>query len=535
MKLERLQEHVPIAATLFFGLWLAFACGYLIGNDEVKTAVTILSLIAAIALLIFARERIWMIIPAFWILGGKVNALPLPFSVAQLAIFFAFGTFLVLKALKVVRFKPKMGFIEVWMLIMLGYILSAFLRNPVGVESLGFDRVGGKPYADIIIVCLAYWVLARVVVTPRQAGWMPLLGLVGSVGEAGINVVAEHVPGLVGPLSNLYSGIAAAEAQEDPLAPIAEASGRFPYLQNLGAGLSNVVFCYRRPLAIVNPFEIRGLKEAFIRCTFLLGLLFVLLSGFRSNLIGVFQVAVLSSWYRRGWGEVVRACAIASAGIVVLVLIQGNVVDLPLSAQRALSFIPFGKWEQAAKSEAEASTEWRVEMWKQMLFTDKYIQNKWLGDGFGFTHYQLETMAANAFGGMHSDAQENLMISGGVHSGPVSTIRFVGYVGLAIFFVLLILIFLKARRLILRSRGTPFFPMALSYGIGAVLMPINFVFIFGAFEHDLPAAIFTIALLRLLENSLDAYEAKEKKPVAEVIQPPKFRPTRPLVHAGGVA
>jgi hypothetical protein len=66
-------------------------------------------------------------------------------------------------------------------------------------------------------------------------------------------------------------------------------------------------------------------------------------------------------------------------------------------------------------------------------------------------------------------------------------------------------------------------------------MPINFVFIFGAFEHDLPAAIFTIALLRLLENSLDAYEAKEKKPVAEVIQPPKFRPTRPLVHAGGVA
>jgi hypothetical protein len=94
---------------------------------------------------------------------------------------------------------------------------------------------------------------------------------------------------------------------------------------------------------------------------------------------------------------------------------------------------------------------------------------------------------------------------------------------LAFFLVLYVLVALQGRHLIRRAQGTPYYPMALLFGISAILAPFNFIFIFGAFENDLPATIIAIGYLRLLENSLDAYESSNKKVAPEVIQPPKFR------------
>ncbi|HEY3901269.1 MAG TPA: hypothetical protein VGM54_21855 [Chthoniobacter sp.] len=525
MKLERIQESVPIAFTIFCGLFLALICGYLFGNEEGQKAGAIIATIMVIAFLLVVRERIWMVIPAWWMLGGKVSVLPLPFTVAQLGIALAFVMFLILKALKIVRFKPKIGILEIWMLIMLAYVGTVYLRNPVGVEALGSDRVGGKPYVDILIACAGYWVLARVVVTVRQAFWVPLLGLFGSSVHAVLNFLADRYPFLVGPMSSLYSGISAAEALADPLTPLPEASSRFAYLQGLGSGLATVACAFWRPITLLNPLRF----GRFL--VFMLAVVCVLLSGFRSNLIGVFELFLLSSYFRRGWGEVFRVSGLAAGAVGFLILLQGNVIDLPIPAQRALSFLP-GQWEEAAKMEAQGSTEWRLDMWKAMLDGDKYIKNKWLGDGYGFTHYQLETMTANAFGGMASDAQENLLITGGVHSGPISAIRYVGYVGLAIFLTLLVLAAFRAARLIRRAQGTPYFPMALWMGLGTILLPINFVFIFGAFENDFPSTIVTIGFLRMLENSLDTYEAVSKKAAPEVIQPPKFRSRPQFAPAG---
>ena len=68
-------------------------------------------------------------------------------------------------------------------------------------------------------------------------------------------------------------------------------------------------------------------------------------------------------------------------------------------------------------------------MWKEVLISDKYIENKLLGDGFGFTRRQYATMQQlTQFGGSTEDVQENAMITGGVHSGPISAIRYVGVV-----------------------------------------------------------------------------------------------------------
>jgi O-antigen ligase len=186
---------------------------------------------------------------------------------------------------------------------------------------------------------------------------------------------------------------------------------------------------------------------------------------------------------------------------------QGTVITLPASVQRTLSFLP-GDWDSGAVADAKFSSEWRFQMWELMLTTDRYIENKILGDGFGMT--MLQYQQTQSAGNDPAQLQESYMISGAVHSGPVGTIKFVGYLGLAIFVALLIVVSRTAWKICRRARGTPYFPYALYMGVPAIFGPFNFIFIYGAFEHDLANYLITGGMLKMLDISLDIYESEQK-------------------------
>jgi hypothetical protein len=519
MKLERARESLLPFFVILIGILLAVFIGSTIGSGQTKMAYMVVGGIGVTAFFLVVREKAWILIPATWMLSGKMVALPLPASAGQLCVLFAFGTYLLLKAFKVIRLKPQSGIVDILMLINLGYLVTVFIRNPVGVEALGSDRVGGKPYFDVFVAGCAYWVLARSVATPKDAYVVPLLGVTGYGLHAWINAIAYHFPFMVQPLAQLYSGIGAAENPDSVTA--LESNSRQAHLQGIGVGLFSYAIYRWRPFTIINPIFFGRF------CVFLVALGLVLLSGFRSALVGVFLCFLLTTFLRSGLMDVIRAVVAVCLILGLLVAAQGTLINLPMPAQRALSFLP-GKWDYMATKEAQGSTQWRLDMWKQMLTGNKYIENKLLGDGFGFTRYQLQVMAANTRGG-NVDQQENLMISGGVHSGPISTIRFVGYVGLALFLILLVLAAIRSYHLIRRAANTPYLLLALAVGVPLVLLPFTFVFIFGAFEGDLPNTIFAIGMLKLIENSLNAYEAGQNpeattdvRPTPTFVRPPEF-------------
>jgi O-antigen ligase len=176
--------------------------------------------------------------------------------------------------------------------------------------------------------------------------------------------------------------------------------------------------------------------------------------------------------------------------------------------QRALSFLP-GRWDPVAVADASNSTQWRLEMWKIMLTEDKYIDSKWLGDGFGLSKRQLAVMSAQRqFGDI---GQEDFLTLGNVHSGPLSTIRYAGYVGLFIFMTLLITTARIAWRLTQRAKGSPYFALALFICIPLIYSPFSYVFVFGSFDSALPSAIYSLGLLKMLSNSLDAWEVESRQ------------------------
>jgi len=149
-------------------------------------------------------------------------------------------------------------------------------------------------------------------------------------------------------------------------------------------------------------------------------------------------------------------------------------------------------------------------MWKEALTTDFWIRNKTFGDGLGMTRHELERLETMSEGGRDnwegrsgmSIQQENMMITGGYHSGPVHSIRTVGYVGLAILLAAMIRVAVHSHRQIIRCRGTEWFPVALFLCIPSLILPIFWTFIFGEFQSGVAHTIFGLAMVRLLERNL---------------------------------
>lgn len=149
-------------------------------------------------------------------------------------------------------------------------------------------------------------------------------------------------------------------------------------------------------------------------------------------------------------------------------------------------------------------------MWEAALLTDNWIQNKVYGDGLGMTlqefnfiqSYKGKSIGGEVGTGKLNLDQELMMAAGNYHSGPVSTIRGIGYVGLFILLMAQIRLGIHAHRQIKRSRGTIWQTLTLLIGIPIIWTPFYFVFIFGDFGPALSAFLIGAAMLRLLENNL---------------------------------
>ena len=148
-------------------------------------------------------------------------------------------------------------------------------------------------------------------------------------------------------------------------------------------------------------------------------------------------------------------------------------------------------------------------MWKEALFTEFWIQNKLLGDGLGFSRRELQMMEATIAGqGFETSGsglsaqQETMMLTGGYHSGPVQTIRTVGYVGLAVLLLAMIRVAVYGHREVLRCRGTEWYPLALFMVIPTVALPFVFTLVFGEYRSAAAQVFFSYGMISLMQRNL---------------------------------
>jgi len=512
---------VTLAATVA-GLFGAYFMGQAAAQGNVRFIAIVFGVGAGMLVVFTMGNSIWLLIPLCWPLTGRLGGLPLPFSVRELAVIAAFGVFIAQIAMKrrSMHTSPSNA-PELFLWLNAAFICTMFARNPVGVAFLGSDTVGGRPYLSVLVGLMAFIVLRFCFIPGNLAKVFPLLLLGPNFIVGFLGSITVFFPFLTPIIFPVYSGIdvtgyVAEEYFGQSGAPESLGSARISSFSFIGIALITGVVAYNNPLKAMSI----GYPKLFF--LMVLGTLFVGMAGFRNILFVAVLTVIIAAYLWNGGAGIIKTMLLGCFFLGAVIVTQ-SVVELPRSIQRSFSFFP-GPWNPDIVKGANESTDWRFDMWKMALTTDRYIQNKLLGDGFGFSRTELEIMFNASIGGagyVGADAaKEAFMVQGSFHSGPVSTIRFAGYIGLILLVVLMFLNAKYAWKLFNRAKGTQLQPLAIILVIYSLYSPVYFLFIFGEYRNDLPAAFFNLGMLKLLENSLAA-NTKEADAVAPKIAGPK--------------
>lgn len=501
--------HVALA--IIGGIIMAFFLGQAAAQGSYSKIGAILALGPVLFIVLGLQGRVWLLIPFSGAFYGSIPLLPLPFAVSEVVKLAAFGVFLCLAIFKKLPKRTNFDGLDFLLFLNLLYLVTVFLRNPVGVNALGSERVGGRPYYMVIIACMLYWVYLRISVGPRLGFYLPIISLAGAFVAFMIWLVSYVVPGAAQFISKFYTGVdfglLLAEYREGPASE--ETFSRLGAMGNFGFAAVCLLIAYFRPLTLLSPVY-------FWRfCAFAMSSLAMMMGGFRSKLFtaGLYFLGI--SYLRGGLIDTIRAAILGLMAVLILLGIQmSGVLPIPLAIQRTLSAIPIPvDWDYSVVSDARGSSEWRFEMWREILTEDKWIENKFLGDGFGFTRAQLAMMQAEMLGtggfidGSESESQK---IQGAYHNGPLSAIRYVGVVGLILYLILAFTLAFKSLKLVRRSMGTPYQPWGFLQ-IPTFFSPFLFIFVFGQYDSSLPITIASLASYKLLSRSLDDYLATKTK------------------------
>jgi hypothetical protein len=293
-------------------------------------------------------------------------------------------------------------------------IVTAFLTEGVGFRFLGGSNFGGKKYAFLFAAILLYFALASQPI-PRDRARL----YVGLYFLSSLVPIIPYVGAMLGPGFYFLSGFFPMQVAVENVEAAASANqafagtelNRFNDLTEVAAG----VLCY-----IMARHGVRGLMD--LRRPWRLAIFFgasiaSLYSGSRSSFV-LFPLTFavmfcLEKLYRtRYLAYLIVALLLGSAALVP------NVNRLPLTMQRALSFLPINI-DPIAKEDAKGSTSWRLEMWKQLLpDVPKYLVK---GRGYSLNPDDLFLINEAASRGQ-ANPYEVALVAGDYHSGPLSVI-----------------------------------------------------------------------------------------------------------------
>ena len=489
MDSRKFKIFAIIAVAMVFAVYLGIAAA----TAQLEAVAWVAGILGIVLVLALGRQ-VWTLIPAALGLQGLLNFIPgspPPWALASAVVATMF-------AIRFTMRRPDFTWRFTWLdaavLLQLVAVAQAFVRNPTGLMLLGGDLAGGKTYFVFAAAILGYFCLS--IAKPSESALKgALVALIAVlIADGMLATASDYFPAVAAAVLPIYSNVnllVAVAGRVD--IDLSEVRGGAGFAQ-LGRALAMPCLMMARPLKCLNPFNF----HLFLPVT--IGGILVLFSGFRSGAAYLAAVFIVSALVRR---KLIDVLVVSFAGIIFLcgVVMTGLTRELPFGVQRVLSVLPIDV-ESGAREDATKSSEWRFEMWRLALGTDRYIDNKWLGDGFAMSNREMSAImdAAQGVSNYMDSSQEQALAKGSYHGFHVETIRFTGYFGLVCALTLMVVAFSTARRIIRMLQGTPLHPWALYVGIPFLLYPFWSMLVFGAYRAEFPQIIVMAGMLKMLEN-----------------------------------
>ncbi len=490
-------------SALLLGLMLAVMIGSAVGSSDMRLVAGVIAAIPVAVIFVKLKTNIWVLLPIGWYFSGRFPWLPVPFTVRDLCFMAVIFFFTIFFATRAVAWKRKVGILDYLIYINLAYLVTVYVRNPAGFWAMQTSVVGGRPYFEIALAFGAFIVLSRVQITDFLARIFPLFLVIPAWCVGLLDMVARLIPQFALPLAAIYSGVGTGGVTNalQPEARIGET--RMTAMQFAGSSTILALCAKYNPLTLLSPLY--PLRVALLVVA--VGAIF--LSGYRSVILFAMVAYLLSSVLRGNLKDLWVAGAGMLIAVMALIAVQGSIIQLPLTVQRTLAWLP-GSWSEEAVVGGQESTRWRVEMWEWAWNDDRILKDRVWGQGFGLSIDDMNLIAASLMAGQGGGSllggsdRENFMITGSFHSGPLSTIKYIGMVGLALYYPLMCYMAWLAWRLCKRARGTKAFTLSLFVGIPVIYEPFNFVVIFGGLDSNYSQLLFWAGLLNLTQRYIDS-------------------------------
>ena len=370
---------------------------------------------------------------------------------------------------------------------------TAYTRGGFGVRALGAESYGGKGYFYILSAVAGYFAL----VSRRVPE-----GLVNPLGGlfflSGITALVPNIAYLIGPsMEFLFYFFPPEFALDQALAEysVGRLFGRIFGLTVVSQALCCFLLArygLRGVFDLTKPWRLGVMGLAFIAC---------LLCGFRS-ILGLFVLTVVSQMFFDGLFRVRILVPLAAGAVLGLALLVPVASHLPMAMQRTISFLPVDI-DPSIRMNAEGSSDWRFEMWRNVLpMVPQYL---FFGKGYAQDPTELNFMYENARRG-YLKAYEPAVFSGDYHNGPFSVIIPFGIWGV-LAFGFFIVVSLQYLRRVYRA-GNPEFKtintFLLAYFVARIL---QFCFVFGAFYSEIGVLVSLIGLSVSI-NGAEPYTAE---------------------------
>lgn len=441
-----------IVKNVLVSLILVVLC-IVIGAEAAESSKTSLGILAALVcgcFMIWIGPRCWVLI---YLLPPLIALMPLPGKLREIPTVFLVSVgvllyWVLLWMMGYVRFKWRSLWpMDLLVLLMFIYMVISYARNPVSMAVFGWDAefVGGKEYFWAIIGTVHYIAISSIPCTYEQCRKVFTWGIKLSVGGALLFIVLQ--------LAGLRGGTDITE--------LGDAAANTRFVMFTALGVYGIYWLYG-----MNPImRVLTSPKLLFGCLFSLGA--IVISGARELLMGnCFIIAALGIVKRELW--CLTLLGLLFYGALIYLGAEGVVKTFPHGIQRSLSILPGVEIQRDIKEGTQHSSDWRIVMWKWAL--DKrtgYIRDYTWGDGFGQSvdFLRRETTAMMRGTSLFGD-QEFFASTGVWHSGVITTIHRLGYVGLVLVSLIYIYGIYMMFRVCISLRGTPLYFPSIFFCIG---------------------------------------------------------------------